>query len=147
MLAIRDGPRISSWGDGDKRKEKILNTHPYGTKNLSTKTNTQKSLFLNILRYNRLPIKTKDTKHYCFFNTIIYEKRTRCSFKSSKSSLIKSKLKVEAISFSMYNIKESVKKSFSILLQKLVLTTFITENAYSVVAVETGRVSTSLTIL
>ena len=26
----------------------------------------KKSLFLNILRYNHLPTKTKDTKHYCF---------------------------------------------------------------------------------
>ena len=106
--------------------KKNSNTHPYSINKLSTKTNTQKLLFLN---------------------TIIYEKRTRRSFKSSKSSTIESKLNVEAISFSTYNIKESVKKLFSILFQRLVLTTFIAENAYFVVAVETGRVSTSLTIL
>ena len=46
----------------DKRKkiQKNLNTHPYSIKKLSTKKNTQKSLFLNILRCNHLPIKTKD---------------------------------------------------------------------------------------
>ena len=53
-------------GAGDKRKKKISNTHPYSINKLSTKTNTQKSLFLNILRYNHLPTKTKNTKHYCF---------------------------------------------------------------------------------
>ena len=42
------------------------NTHPYSINKLSTKTNTQKSLFPNILRYNHLPTKTKDMKHYCF---------------------------------------------------------------------------------
>ena len=117
--------------------------HLYSINKLSTMTNTQKSLFLNILRYNHLLTKTKDTKLY----TIIYEKGTRCSFKFSKSSTIEFKLNVEVISFSMYNIKESVKKSFSILFQRLVLITFITENARFVVVVETGRVSTSLTIL
>ena len=52
------GPEIS--------KKKKLNTHSYNIKKLSTKTNTQKSLFLNILRCNHLPTKTKDTKHYYF---------------------------------------------------------------------------------
>ena len=52
------GPEIS--------KKKISNMQPYGINKLSTKTNTQKSLFLNILRYNHLPTKTIDTKHYCF---------------------------------------------------------------------------------
>ena len=68
-LGVRDGPRILSWGGGDKRKKKKkkLNTHPYSIKKLSTKTNTKKSLFLNILRYNHLLKKTKDTKYYCFF--------------------------------------------------------------------------------
>ena len=61
----KDEPRISSWGARDKRK-KISNTRPYSINKLSTKTNTQKSLFLNILRYNHLPTKTKDTKNYCF---------------------------------------------------------------------------------
>ena len=37
------GPEIS--------KKKISNMQPYGINKLSTKTNTQKSLFLNILRY------------------------------------------------------------------------------------------------
>ena len=50
--------------------------------------------------------------------------------------MIESKLNVEAISFSNYNTKEFVKKSFSILFQRLVLTTFITENARSVVVVD-----------
>ena len=45
-------------GAGDKR-EKNSNTHPYSINKLSTKTNTQKSLFLNILRYNHLLTKTK----------------------------------------------------------------------------------------
>ena len=49
-----------------KKKKKNSNMHPNGINKLSTKTNTQKSLFLNILRYNLLT-KTKDTKHYCFF--------------------------------------------------------------------------------
>ena len=65
----RDGPKISSWkgrGKGDKRK-KNSNTHPYSINKLSTKTNTKKSLFLNILRYNNLSTKTKDTKLYCFY--------------------------------------------------------------------------------
>ena len=52
------GPEIS--------QKKFSNTHPYSINKLSTKTNIQKSLFLNILRYNHLPTKTKDTKHYCF---------------------------------------------------------------------------------
>ena len=46
-------------GGGDKRKKKFSNTHPYSINKLSTKTNTQKSLFLNILRYNHLLTKTK----------------------------------------------------------------------------------------
>ena len=53
------GPEIS--------EKKNSNTHSYSINKLSTKTNTQKSLFLNILRYNHLLTKTKDTKHYCFF--------------------------------------------------------------------------------
>ena len=54
-------------GGGDReKKKKISNTHPYSIKKLSTKTNTQKSLILNIIWYNHLPTKTKDTKHYCF---------------------------------------------------------------------------------
>ena len=61
--------------------------------------------------------------------------------------MIESKLNVEAISLSMYNIKESIKKLFYILFRRLVLTTFIAENVCSIVAVETGRLSTSLTIL
>ena len=118
--------------------------HPFSINKLSTKINTQKSLFLNILRYKHLPNKNKRHETLLFLYTIIYEKETR---RSSKSSMIESKLNVEAISFSMYNIKEFVKKSFSILFQVLVLTTFVAENARSVVAVETGRVSTSITIL
>ena len=54
-----EGPEIS--------ETKNSNSHPYSINKLSTKTNTQKSLFLNILRYNHLLTKTKDTKHYCFF--------------------------------------------------------------------------------
>ena len=63
-------------GAGDKRKkkknQKNSNTHPYGIEKLSIKTNIQKSLFLNILRYNHLPTKTKDTKYYCFFNFFFF---------------------------------------------------------------------------
>ena len=58
-------PGFQAEGAGDKRK-KISNIRPYSINKLSTKTNTQKSLFPNILRYNHLPTKTKDTKHYCF---------------------------------------------------------------------------------
>jgi hypothetical protein len=50
---------------------------------------------------------------------------------------------VATTSLSMYTIKESVRNSSSILLRSLVLTLFMAENAYFVVAVETGRVSTS----
>ena len=59
-------PGFQAKGDKDKRKKKNSNMHPYSIKKLSTNTNTQKSLFLNIIRYNHLPTKTKDTKHYCF---------------------------------------------------------------------------------
>ena len=64
----RDERKIVSREGGSEisKKKKFSNTHPYGINKLSTKTNTQKSLFLNILRYNLLT-KTKDTKHYCFF--------------------------------------------------------------------------------
>ena len=41
-------------------------THLYVIRKLSIKTNTQKSLFLNILRCNYLSTKTKDTRHYYF---------------------------------------------------------------------------------
>ena len=51
-------------GDKQKINKKNSNTHPYSINKLSTKTNTQKSLFLNILKCNHLPTKTKDTKHY-----------------------------------------------------------------------------------
>ena len=47
-------------------KKRNSNTHPYSIKKLSTKTNTKKSSFLNILRHNHLLTKTKDTKHYYF---------------------------------------------------------------------------------
>ena len=50
MAATRDGPRISSWGAGDKRNFFFSNMHPYSINKLSTKTNTQKSLFHNISR-------------------------------------------------------------------------------------------------
>ena len=53
-------------GGREAKKRKKSNTHPYSINKLSTKKNTEKSLFLNILRYNLLT-KTKDTKHYCFF--------------------------------------------------------------------------------
>ena len=68
MNHTRDERRILSRGGPEiSKKKKISNTHPYSINKLSTKTNTQKSLFLNILRYNHLPTKTKDTKYYCFF--------------------------------------------------------------------------------
>ena len=67
-IISRDGPRILSWGEGPEiSKKKNSNMHPYSINKLSTKANNQKSLFLNILRYNHLLTKTKDTKHYCFF--------------------------------------------------------------------------------
>ena len=66
-LAPRDGLRISSWGLDRSGKKKISNTHSYSINKLSTKANTQKSLFLNILRYNHLPTKKKKKTR----NTII----------------------------------------------------------------------------
>ena len=62
------GPEISE----KKKNQKNSNTHPYGIEKLSIKTNIQKSLFLNILRYNHLPTKTKYTKYYCFFNFFFF---------------------------------------------------------------------------
>ena len=53
------------WG-GEISEKKISNTHPYSINKLSTKKNTQKSLFFNILRYNHLSTKTKKTR-----NTIV----------------------------------------------------------------------------
>ena len=53
-------------GARDKQK-KISNMHPYIINKLSTKKKTQKSLFFNILIYNHLLTKTKNTKYYCFF--------------------------------------------------------------------------------
>ena len=43
--------RFQAGGGGGQRKakKKISNTHPYSIKKLSTKTNTQKSLILNII--------------------------------------------------------------------------------------------------
>ena len=52
-----------------------------------------------------------------------------------------------AISFSIYKIIESIRKSSSILLQSIFLTIFMAENARSLVAVETRRVSTSVITL
>ena len=57
-------PEVQARGAGDNRK-KNSNTHSYSINKLSTKKNTQKSLFLNILRCNYLPTKTRDTKYYC----------------------------------------------------------------------------------
>ena len=61
--------------------------------------------------------------------------------------MIESKLNIETISFSIYNIKEFVKKLFYILFRRLVSTTFIAENARSVIAIETRKVNTNLAIL
>ena len=67
LLRPRTDSGFQAEGVGDKqKKKKNSNTHPYSINKLSTKTNTQKSMFLNILRYNYLPIKTKDMKHYYF---------------------------------------------------------------------------------
>ena len=67
MPLYRDERRILSRGGPEISKIFFFsNTHSYSINKLSTKTNTQKSLFLNILRYNLLT-KTKDAKHYCFF--------------------------------------------------------------------------------
>jgi hypothetical protein len=57
--------------------------------------------------------------------------------------MIESMLIVAATSLSMYTIRESIRNSSSILLRSLILTIFMAENDCSVIAVETGRVSTS----
>ena len=57
-------PGFQAGGAGDKRNFFFSNTHPYSINKLSIKTNIQKSLFLNRLRYNHLPTKTKDIKKY-----------------------------------------------------------------------------------
>lgn len=58
------------------------------------------------------------------------------------SSIISSVENPVAISFSMYINKQSLRNPSSILFRSLVLTSFIAENARSVVAVETGKVRT-----
>ena len=60
IISCRDGPMISNWGL-ELIEIFFSNAHSYSIKKLSIKTNTQKSLFLNILRYNQLSTKTKDT--------------------------------------------------------------------------------------
>ena len=45
----RMDPGFQARGVGDKQRKKFSNTHPYSINKLSTKTNTQKSLFLNKL--------------------------------------------------------------------------------------------------
>jgi hypothetical protein len=54
-------------------------------------------------------------------------------------------LNFAVFSFSMYKIKEFMRKSFFILLESLDLTLFLIENARYVVSVETKRVNTSIT--
>jgi hypothetical protein len=49
-----------------------------------------------------------------------------------KPFMIEYVLNFAPISLSMYNIKESIRNSSSILLQSLVFTIFMIENAYSV---------------
>ena len=56
------GFQVGGGGPGDKRKKKFQ-IHIHSINKLSTKTYTQKSSFLNILRYNHLSTKTKDTNH------------------------------------------------------------------------------------
>ena len=67
-MLVGTDPGFQAWGGGGAEisEKKISNTRSYSINKLSIKTNTQKSLFLNILRYNHLPTKTKDTKYYCF---------------------------------------------------------------------------------
>jgi hypothetical protein len=60
-----------------------------------------------------------------------------------KSSVFESELNFAIISLSLYNIKELVGNSYSILLRSLISTIFITKNARFVVAIEIGRISTS----
>jgi hypothetical protein len=57
--------------------------------------------------------------------------------------MIESMLIVTSTYFSMYTIKEFVRNLSSILLQSLILTIFIVENARFVVTIETERVSIS----
>ena len=59
------------------------------------------------------------------------------------SSMMSSVENPTANSFSMYINKQSLRNPSSILFLSLVLTSFIAENARSVVAVETGKVRTS----
>jgi hypothetical protein len=76
------------------------------------------------------------------FSQNTYQNTVVVFFESRKSSMIESMLIVATTSLSMYTIRESVRNSSSILLQSLVLTIFMAENARSVITVETGRVST-----
>ena len=82
-----------------------------------------------------------------YYNAIIYENGTRRLFKSSKSSMIEFILIVAMMSLSMNNIIVSDKNASSILLRRSILMTLIAENVRFVVALEKGRVSTSLTTL
>ena len=61
------GFQTSEAGDKPKKKLKKIQIHIHIVlRNFQTKTNSQKSLFFNILRCNHLPTKTKDTKYYYF---------------------------------------------------------------------------------
>ena len=116
-------------GRTTKQKIKIFETP---NKHSFNKPSTKKYTKLLFLRY---------------YNAIIYENGTRRLFKSSKSSMIEFILIVAMMSLSMNNIIASDKNASSILLQRSILMTLIAENVRFVVALEKGRVSTSLTTL
>jgi hypothetical protein len=78
--------------------------------------------------------------------TRTYQNETQRVFISRKPSMIEYILSVTTISFSIYNIRESVRNASLILLRSLVLMIFMAENAHFVVTVKTRRVSRSTII-
>ena len=67
-------PRFQARGVGVKHKKKKSNTHLYSIKKFSIKTNTQKSLFLNILGYNHLTRKIRH-KTLLFLNILSMKRK------------------------------------------------------------------------
>ncbi len=84
---------------------------------------------------------------YFYLLILIYQNRTQQYFQSQKSSMIDYMLNVATSFFSLYKIKEFVKKLFFILLRSLVLIIFIIKNTYFVNVVETESLNRSTIVV
>ena len=95
-------PGFQAGGVEDKGK-KNSNTLPYSINKLSTKTDTQKSLFLNILRYNHLPTNSKRYtnifynlyKLYSLSLSYLYNNKESHKLKSHKAKKPKKRGKIQ----------------------------------------------------